>query len=302
METQKWEKELLPGEVEPPKALASRTCTKIWETLDSEHRAFTPNSGTFLDSAFFSPESVLPSSFLLQTSEPYTSKLEERQRELPKTGKKIETKIEEDDEPPPRSSHWIGLVASVSVGMVIAVFLFPMLELVKRSTRSYVTESWMSEINRRVDQYEQIHGSQNSLQGEILQPLNLALSGWQELHSEVLAPSLLPPAMLWFTMEPPNHRVGRDFLFPGGTLAVFGKGLPDIQVMNETLQELQSFPWAALKGVDDPIPLETNGLSEHLLLSIPKNGTGESSARSAHGQDVLIKDGRIFFRVLPNTE
>jgi hypothetical protein len=268
METQKMERELLRGKVDPPTALASRTCAKIWQTLDSEKQDPAPNSSIFLDSAFLSPESILPPSFLLQTFEPDTSKSDEGKREIPKAGEKLET--EEDEERPPRSSHWIGLIASVSVGMVIAVFLFPMLEFAKRSTRSYVAESWMTEINRRVDQYEQIHG--NTSRSEELQPLNLALSGWQELSSEAFVSSLL----------------------------LFGNAPSGEQTLKEAMGEQQPLRWADLEGVDASIPFEITGLSEPLLLSIPRSWEG--TARSAHGKDVLIKDGRVFFRILPNRE
>jgi len=279
METQELDKELLgellPGEGDPPTALASRTCAKIWETLDNEKNNCAPNSSIFTDSAFFSPESILPHAFWLQTSEPDSSESGEGERKIPKAIKKIES--EDDEEVPPRSSHWLGLIASISVGMVIAVFLFPMLEFAKRSTRSYVTKNWMTEINRRVDQYEQIHG--NTSRSEELQPLNLALSGWQELSSDVSAPSLLPP------------------------LAPFGNAPDGVQIVNETFREQQPLPWSDLsdlRGVNDPTLLETPGLSEHLLLSMPRGLEG--TARSAYGRDVLIKDGRVFFRVLPSHE
>jgi len=296
MEIQKTEKELLQGEMDPPTALASRTCAKIWQTLDSGKQDFAPNSSIFLDSAFFSPESVLPPSFLLQTSEPDTSPSDEGKREIPQAAKKREP--EDDEELPPRSSHWIGLIASVSVGMVIAVFLFPMLEFAKRSTRSYVTESWMTEINRRVDQYEQIHG--NTSRSEELQPLNLALSGWQELYSEVFASALLPSATLSSTVESPNSLVGFGPFFSEGTITPFGNVSSGIQTPKVAIREQQIPPWTDLEDVDAPISLETNGLSESLLLSIPRSWEG--TARSAHGRDVLIKDGRVFFRVLPTRE
>ena len=266
METQELDKELLPDTTDPPTALASRTCAKLWETLDKEKNNCAPNSSVFMNSAFFSPESILPPSFLLQTSEPDTPKSNENERKIPRAVQKID--CEDDEELPPRSSHWLGLIASVSVGMIIAVFLFPMLEFAKRSTRSYVTNSWMTEINRRVDQYEQIHG--NTQRSEELQPLNLALSGWQEVYSGMFVSSLVPPVTLGLTEETP---------------------VP-IRV--------QPLPWADLGGVNDPIPWETDSLSEHLLISIPKSWEG--TARSAYGRDVLIKDGRVFFRVLPREQ
>ena len=265
--------------VEPPPQLASRTCAKIWDTLDNDEQDCPIDSGTFLDSAFYSPESVLPTHFLARTSD--------SSDEIESVPTKIPKKIEIDNkENVPRSSHWISLVASVSVGIIIAFFLFPMIEYTKRSTRSYVTESWMSEINRRVDQYEQIHSNQNNIpQIEEIFPFNLALSGWQELYSETLMslpflptkPAISFKDMIVQVENTPHKKQISNEIFRGQERYL----LPDFDKENKS------------------IPLDTNGIPNHMLLLTPGQ---ENSVRSAFGQDILLKDGRIFFRILPNAE
>ena len=252
--------------VEPPPGLASRTCAKIWATLDGEEQADASNSGTFLDSAFFSPESMLHSPFLTY-DEP------EEVKPVPKRAvRTLETNDEEDDDDddePPHSSR-IGLIASVSVGIVIACFLFPMIRYAERSTRSYVTDSWMSEINRRVGQYEQIYGAQTSISmgGEEIVPYNLALSGWQELRLEDL-------------------RLASENFTSDCVSAVKQDGrvlFPPLPV-----------EWL-IYSAEEPVSHVTE---DHILLIIPG---WENPLRTAFGRALHFHDGRVFSRVLPGAE
>ena len=266
METQRQSKEVsvehVGDSVDPPPMLANRTCAKLWATLDRESEC-APNSSMFLDSAYFSPETFLSPSFLLGTSEP-----EIVEPETPKRERNTDDDDEEDEEP--RSSGRIGLIASVSVGILIAFFLFPMIELVKRSTRSYVTESWTSKINRQIGHYEQINvNPQNVTPGEEIQPYNLALFGWQELHSEILSD------------HKPPERVDEHGLFLTEAFDMF------------------SDCWAELTGADAPAPLEAEAFPAYTLLVLPGQ---EDLIRSAYGQGILIREGRVFVRVLPSAE
>jgi len=275
--------EYLPHDfTEPPPMLAQRTCANIWATLDMEERSYmnehnhteeqgyTPNSGTFLDSSFFSPESVLPASFLLGSAEP-----EEREPEKPKTVKKS---IEINAPPQKHSTPWVGLIASVSVGIVVAFFLFPMIELVKRSTRSYVTGSWESEINRRVGQYEQIHANQgNTPQIDEVLPYNLASSSWQELRVEGFS-NLLP-----------SQQFGIGILDIGDAFAAAIE--PPVGNQHEL--------YPPHPNAVDTSELDVHSMADSMLLVTPGQN---NSVRSAFGQNILLKEGRIFFRVLPGME
>jgi len=242
------------------------------EKQDNEKQDFALNSGTFLDSAFFSPETVLPASYLLDTSESEEIKLE-----TPKVSRRIEI-----EEPPRRSSHWVGLIASVSVGMVIAFFLFPMIALVKRSTQSYVTDSWESEINRRVGNYEQIHANQgNTLQNADLLPYNLAASGWQEMISSLPLP------------------------YPSNLMPLQGNPYQQQWNYDANVACSVSNEWSTICSPSgcynwDMLPLlDISGMADTMLLVTPNQ---YHAVRSAFGQNILLRDGRVFFRTLPGVE
>ena len=268
--------------IDPPPKLASRTCTKIWKTIDNEvkEQDYTPNSGTFLDSAFFSPETVLPSAYYLLGD----SELDEIKSEKQKPARKVEVV-----KAPPRRTPWIGLIASISVGMVIAGFLFPTIIYVTRSTHSYVAGNWEREINNRVGTYEQIHGQAHALQSEELLPYNLAASSWQELH-------------FVSSNEGEWHFPPRSFptLFEAVTAPAYGNPYAD-QTSGEMMWKEQSSV-LHLDGFIDweiQIPSDMSGIADTMLLVTPGQ---ETSVRSAFGQNILLRDGRVFFRVLPGVE
>jgi len=217
-----------------------------------------PNSVAFLDSAYYAPESVLPHSFLLQHAEP-----EKIEHEIPKSTRK-HVEIDQGEKVSSRSSH-IGLIASTSVGILVALFLFPMIRLAERGTRSFVTESYTGEIVRRVDQYEQLNSNLNANQiVEEMVPVNLALNGWKEVRSEIFS------ANDGFDTST-AHFSDKEIL---GFLPIL---------------------WMDTEGFGEPIPLDMLSLSDRMLLVMLGQ---EGSVRSAFGQDILFKDGRIFFRDL----
>ena len=124
----------------------------------------------------------------------------------------------------------------------------------------------MSEINRRVDQYEQIYGNPwNTSNVEEVPAHNLAWSGWQEVPAEI---------------------------FVSNESSV-------IQASHEVLREQPLLRLPHFEGLDEPIPLDAEGLAEYMLFVIP----GQTiPLRSAFGQYFLFQDGRVFSRELPGAE
>ena len=262
--------------VEPPPQLADRTCAKIWATLDHEENHEEGEvKKDILD--MDSPPTTDP--VLGFIHDPFKTMVS-----IPAVELAVPTVMKNDqtsqaNKPPvgySKSSHRIGWVISISIGIVIAFFLFPMIRYAARSTQSYVTENWRSEINRRVDQYEQIHGNKSNVPRiEEMLPFNLALSGWQELllDSQSTSTECFRPYMILAEGEP----------------------FPSTEIIGE---RNSSF----LTDFDDwggSIPLDISGMTDPILLSLPEQ---ESSVRSAFGQGILLKKGRTFFRVLPGTE
>jgi len=260
---------------------ANKTCSNTGGIINRETQNYTPNSGTFLDSAFFSPETVLPTSYLLGTSEP-----EDVKPKTPKAARRIEI-VEERAH---RSSHWVGLVASVSVGMVIAFFLFPIISIVTRSTQSYVTNSWESEINRRVGQYEQINTSQgNAVPNAELLPYNLAASSWQELQPEI---SGLPAYVSFHEAGGAVPHDSRSGLSP--IEKIFAAIAVQSPPLSQVLRSESPFP--LYSEASPPVAADMNALADSMLLVTPGP---EQLVRLAFGQNILLRDGRVFFRVPP---
>jgi len=251
----------LADSVEPPPRLAKRTCANIWATLDKEDDETNEklDCPPTQDSVLGFIHDPFKTAVAMPVVEPT----------LPTVTKIVNTAPKH----PPKSSHHLGLIISVSIGVVVAIFVFPMIRYAERSTRSYITDNWTSEINRRVDQYEQIYGNQSKVPRiEEMIPLNLALYGWQELPLRN-SPSSFAPSFIQAEGEP--------------------------YLSNEVSRGQQPTLLPGLTGWNEPVPLEVSGLSNPILLSFPGR---ESSIRSAFGQDVFIRDGRVFFRTLPGAE
>ena len=271
--------------------------------IGGETQNLAPNSGTFMDSAFFSPETFMPYDFLLHESEAKTSYgAEVTQAEIPKaTVRKKIRKIEINRELP-QSSHSLGLIASISVGVVIAFFLFPMIRYAERSTRSYVTESWKGEISRRVNQYEQIYSNVNpDEQEEELQSFNLALSGWQELSSETLLDFLLQSSESNMSFSEEIGYLQNTYL--GRMQKSSYSGQDDEQEMQGRWQN----PFGKSSEFSEQRDLILANANRRMQIVVPLGSplgdTMEGSVmRSAFGQGITMKDGRVFFRVLPTAE
>ena len=263
MNTQEQEAKLFP-DVEPPTGLAKRACANIWATIDDEDQDSGSNSGTFLDSAYYSPESMLPHQFLFHS--------DEHDEAPPEVAKPTRfTEIDDEDDEPTRSSR-IGLIASISVGIIIAFLLFPVIRFAERSTRSHVAEGLSSEISRRIGAYEQIHRSQVPPVTDV-PPLNLALSSWQEILP--LDTDALP-------------------LSPCDSLHS-----PCPWVLSFTAEGMEPHSIQATASTSYSVPfgcMFSDMLSDQVVLVTPKQ---EVSLRSAFGQAILFRDGRIFSRVLP---
>ena len=260
--------------VEPPPHLANRTCAKIWKVMDNENneeekkQETPPQMDSVLGFVFdpFKTVVAIPIADL----------------ELPK----LKRQTESPKPKPPKSklSYWVGWGVSVSLGIVAAFFLFPMIRFAERSTRSYVTDSWMTEIHQRVDQYEQIYSSPGGARVEEVLPYNLAQSGWQEI-------TIIDSNGQFFPSAPPLYDIFK--MLTGNEISAAQEG------SHEIIRGQQPVLLPGFASWSEPIPLDTSGIPNHIILSLPGQ---EPSVRSAFGQDILIRDGRVFFRILPGTE
>ena len=288
-------------DVDPPPMLARRTCDKIWEILDEED-ANLPNSGIFLDSAHFAPESVLPAQFLAETlrnaanpKEDHISNSAEQNLNEPHEDDNDDDDEDEDEESS-RSLFNIGFIASTSTGILIAFLLFLVIRYAERSTTSYVTESWVNEVSRRVGQYEQIYGSLYTVpQPESTLPYNLALQSWQELNLEHLeqvfrfshsSPFPIGLRSAWMAdSDSRTCRMHSRFLKETGKVLTYSH--------RGQLLIAKDSAWDISFLFDGQ---QETGLSGYFLLIMRRQ---DIPIRSAFGQDILFRNGRIFSRILP---
>ncbi|MDR0521272.1 MAG: hypothetical protein LBH00_05410 [Planctomycetaceae bacterium] len=285
----------------PPPFLAEKTCAKIWAAANStaggttapEHLSKnhpSKNMGnTALNSALKPSQEFALESALIPALDPIFKPVPEPaagKTSCPGTG--TEKLAAGEIRKPRRSVPWIGLIASVSVGIILAFLAFPMIRRAGRETTNYITQTHMNAINQRVDHFEQIHVKPNPSEpaGES-NIFNLATSGWQKLP---------PQAATDFLSEQspyPSHDI------------ILSAAQPSVQPVNNG-----GLPAAVIRGQDRPFPfewsypdiplsLDTRSAGDQILITDPAI---KIPLRSAYGQDILMKDGRIFFRILPGTE
>ncbi|MDR3234738.1 MAG: hypothetical protein LBT46_13945 [Planctomycetaceae bacterium] len=155
--------------VTPPAHLASRTCTKIWDTLDKKNGKKIP-----ADICAAEPQ-VLSKAAALQTA----------LQAAPQTV--LPLRLYADKRPSRRSvSRWFGFIASVALGMFIAFMMFPLIKFVKYSTVHYVKESQLNAINERLAPFEQINAPQKTAADVQNAPFNLRQFNWKELTPDTL--------------------------------------------------------------------------------------------------------------------
>ncbi|MDR3183090.1 MAG: hypothetical protein LBT89_09265 [Planctomycetaceae bacterium] len=219
--------------IKPPAHLASRTCAKIWDTLDKQDKK---------------PLAAEPAPPLRLYTETNVSR-----RKL---------------------KGWAGFFASAALGMFIAFMIFPLLKFVKHSTVNYVRENQLNAINQRLDPYEQINAHKPAAAAPET-PLNLGQFAWKELY----------PVKEEGTMKgvlPDERENTMETIMPVSSLF--------------TLHSSPNFPSSLFTlpySVDTPVSYKQRNVSDDILISTPQG------IQTGTGQNVLIKDGRIFFRDLP---
>jgi hypothetical protein len=288
------QKELLPldtvsrEEHLPPMGLAERTCARIWAKVDQPAEDFVGrnvslvrlNRFQMLDEILAgSPnllEDVAVDNIDSQVSlppSPQPAPSSPPKRSLPK--------FSGDSRPGVSESGWrmVDLIASVAVGILIAVIAFPAINYARQQTERMVRQMRMKEFSQAAGFFAL---TDTKTDDDISSPsgLNLAAAAWREanpdnrqlLHVEGGAPLLAgPPPSLFKQVSARPPQVGErqgQIIFLGqeaGPPPTFGKSYTSL-----------------LTDVDRAIPVSNGSL-----------------VQPAYGQNVLFQDGRIFFRVLP---
>jgi hypothetical protein len=161
-------------------------------------------------------------------------------------------------------NRWIGFVASVALGMFLAFMIVPFLHFAKHSIVNTVRDNQRNAINERINPYEQINTPQQPADIAQETPINLGRFAWKEFQPNTLLPQF----------------GGRTFVPATSALVV------------PAAQQKDSHPVFG-ESADIPVSFKQRSISDDILLTTPQG------VQTGSGQDVLFKDGRIFFRDLP---
>jgi hypothetical protein len=258
--------------VDPPPFLARRTCDKIWAAVDREE------ANDFLKPVFAPVNTLSHSRFSGEMCALNPASTVAEQSSVPVPPRETVTPIPaEPCKKTAKTVRWFGFAASVAAGIFVGLMVFPLVNILKHETRNFITQNHLNQINQRVDQYERVNNEPNKLavipNQESGLPFNLALTGWQELNSNFdgVVPVAVPTSPVSATsipIVPRNSTRNRDIFL--------GQANPNFS------------------HASAPQPAAFSGISDRTLISAPGQ-----PVQTAFGQDILIKDGRIYFRILP---
>ena len=256
----------------PPLGLAERTCARIWADIDQPIDTFghrnlpmvTLNQFRILDEILEpvpvrEPQPVISELPIPDVSAP--------PRSLPR--------VSGDMRPGASEGGWrlVDLVASIAVGILIAVIAFPAINFAKHQTEKMVRQSRMKEFGQNAGFFALLDGKPED---DTMQPssVNLATSVWREVVPDQFQ------------------------------LLQIGNGSPDASKLFKTVSDRSPF-LGERQGQTVSLGLESTlgfGTSySPLLVDVEKavpvsNG---SLVQPAYGQNILFQDGHIYFRVLP---
>lgn len=198
------------------------------------------------------------------------------------------------DEKTVKSRWHVGILASVAVGILIAVIAFPAINFAKNHAKSIVTQNKIKEFNRGIVHYTPLEteAEKNNLSDQV-HPVNLARSGWQEINNTPLSVLTLADdteGNIALAVPPIIPSKLLQSCLPVSTTATFFA--PSCTERDIILGQVPT----SLDKTD------TRSLAYQTLLTdvsytIPA-GNG-SMLQTAYGQHILFQNGRIFLRILP---
>ncbi len=311
------EKEISPlavlyGSVEPPSGLANRTCTNIWSLADWESAeegqevdpasvpsphfdSTSPEHGVWNQEKTRGLEEILavsPRAAIDETGE--TKRLVRRT-----TRSRQSIKVAPKTEKTPvchRRSRLFDLAASVTVGVLIAVIAFPALQYARYRVETMITEGKLRKLNQHYspvadDSY--IAASQEDIPSTV----SLNQSGWQEVNPSRL-PFLLVGDHSSLNISGPSDSSEMSANSFGDFESISGS-IP-LQADSTLIRNKLSSPGLSSTAMFSPV--NPNTFSEPMLMTDVQMGSQAghaSTVQAAYGQNIIFRNGRVFFRVLP---
>lgn len=192
--------------------------------------------------------------------------------------------------------RWTDLLASVGIGILVAIIAFPAVNFAKNRVQHIVTQNKIKKINQSVRMLA-ISGEDEAPEtNEQIGGVNLAYSGWQEFDPDRLA------LLLGEKSETPSD--SSDLIQQD----VFPSSLVSLQPVSGNTPILTERQGRDIVLGQSPDPLEENGMnprhfSYQTLISnvnhVPNSFENGPTVQTASGQNILFHNGRIFFRILP---
>ena len=287
-------KELVPlaiasrEEYMPPLGLAERTCARIWAEVDRPYGNFDErNVSTVTFNRFRMLDEILTDSPSCQYCPPplvshsescagplVPARLHPCEHSL--------TTVSVDMRPDVSGDGWrlADLVASIAVGVLIAVVAFPAINFAKHRAETMIQQSRMKDLGQSVGLYALLDGKPDNDDEMTPNGINLAASAWREVNQDRL--QLLQVASGSPLVVGPS---------PGSSSSPFKRVSDRLPLLGERQGQMIFLGQEAAPGKSH------TSLLVDVEKAIPVSDG--SQVQQAYGQNILFQDGRVFFRVLP---
>lgn len=199
-----------------------------------------------------------------------------------------------------RRGRWTDILASIGVGILIAIIAFPAVNFAKNRARVLITQNKIRRFQQGTGVYAQLQrGIESPDRIEAPQGVNLTRSGWQEFD-----PAQFPVLLVDKAASPAPTVLRESALNPLATPTVLTPQIQPVSSHVPILAEnrgrdlfLGQSPGCLNESKANPRELSYQTLLSNVdRIVLPENG---SSVQTAYGQNVLFQNGRVFFRILP---
>jgi hypothetical protein len=193
------------------------------------------------------------------------------------------------------------LLASAAAGILIAMFIFPLIRFTGSQIQTYVTQSKIHKINKNLNTYSQLADTgvlpRTQLAENPAEPVStdLTAANWQEV-----VPAKVPllnvgsnsPSTVYLVSSPVFQDNGTDSQ-KNSTLAA--QNPPDILYLGQTPEKVEQVELNHRDIDYQTLMSKINGTVSLM------NGQKQSNptVQTVSGQNVLLQNGKVFFRELP---
>ena len=302
--------------VDPPPNLARRTCDKIWDHVDREEKfghsleaatrigpviSLSIPRVNFVDrktdeEAISMPnrsqvvEELVATSPHLQEEPPkrLVRHTEKRGRFSRVTGQIKSTEKSRSG----KRGRWIDIMVAVSVGLLIAVLAFPVVNSAKNQVQTHYTQNKLREINQNIDLYTQTQGhAAQAMAAETSPQAGLPSLGWQEIKPDNI-PLLVVNNVAGETVDPQLDTLHTDADSP---IAADSRGGI---ILGQSAQDVMFGPTQSI-SLSDTVDLSGHGIFSNVGQLMPVSNS--PMLQTTYGQNVIFHNGKIFVRRLPTT-